>query len=216
MTRVAVFGASGRVGRLVVRLAADDGHEVVAFGRDRRKLYPGRLGPAARRRLKTVVGELDDPVVVGLGVADADVVIAALGPGARVRQHELTDGMRTIIGVMREAGVRRLVALSTASVRDPGDRFDLRYCLLVSAVRCVFPAAYAQIRRIGVLVRASQLDWTLVRVGLLTNGRARSVRRGSYGRGEVGVRISRMSLARFLLATALSHEHVREAPAVSN
>jgi putative NADH-flavin reductase len=209
--RVTVFGSTGHVGRLIVALAVAEGHDVTAFARD-----PARLAAIRSERLCVVVGELADSSAVDRAVEGADVVVSALGPGARVRRGELADGMRTVLDAMATHGVRRLVALSTASVQDSADRPDLAYALLVFAVRILFHGAYAEVRGVADVVRESRADWTLVRVGLLWGGSDSGVRAGRYGRGEVGLRVSRAGLARVMLDLATSGEHLHEALAVSD
>ena len=209
--RIAVFGSTGKVGRLLVALAVAEGHDVTAFARDPRKLAD--LGGS---RLSVVQGDLSDRESVGRAVAGADAVVNVMGPGARPPGTRLSEGVRTIADEMQHAGVRRLVSLATASVPDPEDRFDLRSTLLVWAIRLIFRGAYDEIRRIGDVVRASDTDWTLVRIGLLDEAALKRVRVGHYGRGEVGLYISRRSLARFMLDRATAGDFVREAPAISN
>lgn len=68
----------------------------------------------------------------------------------------------------------------------------------------------------GAAVRSSRTDWTLVRIGLLNDKAPAPVRTGRYGRGEVGLGVSRASLARFMVELASSAKYVRESPAISN
>jgi uncharacterized protein YbjT (DUF2867 family) len=204
-----IFGGTGAVGRLLVAGALERGERVTVLARN-----PGKLGGLAR--ITVVAGELSDRAAVASALTGADAVISALGPGGRAGDKQLADGFATMLAAMAEQGVCRLVALSTASVEDPGDRFDLPYALLVGAVKLVFPGAYAQVVAMGDVVRASEADWTLVRVGLLTDGSCRPVRTGMYGHGQVGLGISRASLASFMLDAAASPEFVHAAPAVSD
>ena len=71
---VAVFGATGRTGRLVVGKALDAGHRVTAFARD-----PSKLG-ASDERLRVVEGDVYDRVRVEEAVAGQDAVVSAVGP----------------------------------------------------------------------------------------------------------------------------------------
>ena len=87
----------------------------------------------------------------------------------------------------------------------------------MSAVRLVFPAAYRDIVGLGEVVRASDTEWTLARVSLLTNAPPTGrVRAGFVGHGRVGLRISRADLAAFLLSALADHTWVRRAPLVGN
>ena len=78
---VAVFGASGNIGRLVVEQLLAAGHTVTAYVRNAAKLT------VAHPNFRVVVGELDDASAVARAITGADAVISALGPTLR-RQRD--------------------------------------------------------------------------------------------------------------------------------
>ena len=72
--RIAVFGASGAIGRLVTQKALAHGHQVTAYVR-RADAFP-----EATERLAVVVGTLGNQASIEEVVSGADAVISALGP----------------------------------------------------------------------------------------------------------------------------------------
>lgn len=201
--RITIFGATGRMGHLLVRQALDAGHDVTAYARDPEKMR------TAHPRLSVVAGRLDDGDAILEAVRDADAVIEGVGA--------VSDGTRRIIGAMEHAGVGRLVVVSTCSVPDPRDRPDAKFAALVTFVKTVAPGPYAEVRRAADLVRASDLDWTLVRVARLNSHPATGrVKAGHYGHGVVGLSITRADMAAFLLGQVSDTTYLRQAPAISN
>jgi hypothetical protein len=88
---------------------------------------------------------------------------------------------------------------------------------MATLIKRMAPGAYAEIVRITEAVRASRLDWTLVRGPLLNEKpQTKSVHVGYLGQGTVKTAISRADLAWFMLEQLKKHDHVRKAPAVSN
>jgi uncharacterized protein YbjT (DUF2867 family) len=71
---VAVFGASGNIGRHVVDQLLAAGHHVNAYVRN-----PAKLG-VTQPNLRIVHGELTDAAAIARAVDGADTVINALGP----------------------------------------------------------------------------------------------------------------------------------------
>lgn len=71
--KVAVFGATGSTGRLVVECALSAGYFVSAFVREPKRME------LAHRRLTIVKGDVMDPSSVAPVVQDADAVICTLG-----------------------------------------------------------------------------------------------------------------------------------------
>jgi len=211
MTRITVFGATGGTGKQVVEQALAEGYEVVAFLRDPSKL------DIRHDSLTVVQGELSDRALIEDAIRGADVVLSALGPRGRSKNKAISQGMQNIVAAMKKLGTRRLIITSTLSAEDPGDRFDLRTQVMVSIVRVVMHGAYEDIVGVAKLVRASDLDWTIVRLALLNNKpRTGRVKVGCVGGGEVGVAISRADVADFMLKRIGDSKYLRQAPAISN
>lgn len=209
--KITVFGSTGPLGVELIKQALERGYEVVAYARSTEKLQH-----LANERLNIIKGDLANRKQIERAVSGVDAVISVLGPKGKVNNTELSDGINTIIKSMNKVGLKRIVALSTGSVKDALDRFDLTYRFLVSIVKLTVKGAYNEIIRIGELIHSSNLDWTLVRVGLLNNGEAQPVKVGYYGHGVVGVKISRASIAKFMLDQAAYNEHMKKSPAISD
>ena len=118
--KIAVTGASGRVGTAVVERALRDGHEVVAVDRT----APGSTAPA------TEVVELDmqdyDAVTRALSGCDGLVHLAAItGPGRLpdhvVHDHNVVSSYHAL-SAAAELGIRRISQAS--SVNAIGGRFS--------------------------------------------------------------------------------------------
>lgn len=209
--RITVFGATGPTGRLLVEGALAAGHDVTAFARS-----PEKLG-VTHARLRVVQGQLHDERAVAVAVDGADAVLSVLGPTAqRVQGTPIADGFRVLVDAMRRANVRRLVAISTASAVDPRDGRDWRYRLAITLVRRFVPAAYADIVASAEVIRASDLDWTLVRVGFLTNGAATVPMAGHVGDGRVGLRVARATIVAFFLSQIEDRSWIRSSPLISD
>jgi putative NADH-flavin reductase len=211
--KVTVFGATGKIGALVLRRLLDDGHEVTAFVRS-----PRKLGIAAAA-VDVVAAELTDEDAIREAVEGADAVISALGPPIDpfVRGTPLTDGTRRIVAAMHECGVRRLVALATVSVPDPRDRPRLLDRLVPIGIGLLIPGALREVQGIGEVVSTSELDWTVARIFAPIDVPANhTLRAGFLGRDPVGVEMSRADIADFLVDQISSEDFVGAAPAISN
>ena len=201
-----VFGASGATGRHLVSQALQGGHHVTAFVRD-----PARLA-TRHERLVLVQGDVADAAEVERGVAGHDAVLSALGVGRPLRHDEaVIEGVRHIVKAMERENVRRLVYLSTSGVRESRVGAGLLVRLMAASL-IRHEIADHEIKE-G-LVRASTLDWTIVRAPLLTNGR----RTGRYRSGEdVSARsplpmLSRADVAEFMIRQLHAVSFVRKAP----
>jgi putative NADH-flavin reductase len=204
-----VFGASGRTGRLLLEQALPY-HTVTAFVRDPAKL------DLQHPNLRVVQGDLGDPARVAEAIAGADAVVSVAGQTKTSRPDLLAVTARHIISGMEEHGVTRLVTLLGAGVSDPGDpppslgrRFMLGLMSVVAKGMVEDASQHAD------TLRASGLDWTIVRPPRLTDGEATGKLRHGYLRLGPMHSISRADLAAFILDLATSERYVREAPMVT-
>jgi len=210
--KVTVFGAAGRTGQDLVQQALDRGLDVIAHARDTRKIV------VDSPRLVKIAGELSDRDTIKTAIEGSDCVLSALGPIGQPSDEELSDGIATILSVMEQCGVTRLVALSTTSAQDVQDRDSFRAKLRRAMVKKGRPTSYNQIVEYSQLIRASASDWTLVRIAavLTSTPVSRQVSVGYLGKERFHSRLSRSDLAWFMLEQLDTAEHSRKAPAISN
>ncbi len=209
--KIAVFGATGQAGQLLVKKALADGYDVVAYARN-----PSKLDQKSEQ-LTVIQGELNDQASIQKTITGVDAVVSLLGPRGRTRTKPIMLGMRNIIAAMTNQGIRRLIIVSTASAKDPNDRPDLKFRILVAIVKLLIRPAYEEIVSVADVVRNSDLDWTLVRLSLLSNKPATGKTRGGFlGSGEVRVGITREDMVAFLLNQVGDARYLRQSPVISN
>jgi putative NADH-flavin reductase len=212
--RLTAFGGTSPTGGHLIQQAPQTGHTVTALARDPAKL-------ATRDGLTVIEGQLTDTQAVARAVKDAEAVISLLGPPSkqvlgRVDVAPILDGYRTIVAAMETHGDRRLVALGTPSITDPADRREHAFSMLVAVGKRIKPAAYRTMVGIGQIVRASDLDWTIVRVPLLTDGpRTERINVRTVG-DKGGIRLSRANAAAYFLQQADDTTRVGQATLITD
>jgi len=149
---IALFGATGRAGRLVLERLLARGDHVRALARD-----PGKLVP--HPGLAVVEGDARDVPAVRRAVDGADAIVCCLGmQDIAVPATDFSESVRGIVEAARAAGIRRVVAIASAGVLADA-RGGLRN-------QHGLPAAFANIaaehtRNLRTF-EASGLDWTLM------------------------------------------------------
>lgn len=201
--RITVFGASGRTGHLFMDKALQGGHEIVAFARSPEKIT------IHDDRLSIVQGIVSDTKLIERAVHGADAVIELMGA--------VSEGTANIVSAMVKHRIKRLVAVSAISLPDSRDQWDLRRMLMNGLVHVTIPRHVKEVRKAASIVRASNLDWTLVRVPYLRDREGEHVlRTGSYGRGEVDFQLTRKALAAFMYEQLTREQFIHKAPAISS
>jgi uncharacterized protein YbjT (DUF2867 family) len=157
--KVLVAGAHGKTARRLVRMLAEDGHEVRGLVRKEEQLPDVEADGA-----EPVLVDLEDEGAegaVGRAVDGCDTVIfaAGAGPGSGAARKETMDygGAVKLILAAEEHGVRRYLMLSSVGADDPeGGPEAMRPYLLAKA-------------RADERLRDSGLDYTIIRPGSLTD-----------------------------------------------
>lgn len=204
--RITVFGATGRTGVPLVERALARGHDVVAFVRS-----PAGLpdDPA----LTVVEGDAYTGEGVAEAVAGADAVASVLGQTSDGPDDLLTVAGDNVVAAMEAAGVSRLVTLVGAGVREEGERVPLSGKVMGALLKVLAGDVLEDAAEHVDRVRASDLDWTVVRAPRLTDGEGA----GEYRAGDVApgfASVPRADVARFVLDCVENDEYVREMPKV--
>lgn len=208
--KIVLFGATGRTGREFLAQAGEAGHEITAIVRD-----PSAL--TARPHLSIVPADVMDPTAIGPHIAGQDAVVTAIGPRAtRGPVTVQTESTASIIAAMHDNGTSRLVAVSNSGMITTGDG-PLSRWLAKPILRRVLGKTWADMGRMEDLVRASTLDWTILRPPMLTNGARTSSYRTAIDRNvRGGIRLSRADLADGILRALGDPALICRAVAIAN
>ena len=201
--RLLVFGATGGTGRALLSQGQEQGHQMAAFVRN-----PAVL--EARPGLTIVQGDVTDAAAVNRAVAGHEAILSALGP--RGGQYGvLPGGVQNIVAAMRQAGVRRLIHVSSFGVGD--SRAQMGWVARQIVVPLFLRKALDEKEIEEGIIRASDLDWIIARPGGLEDGPRTGVYRCiTDPREKVGQpRIARADVADFMLQSLADERFVRRA-----
>ena len=198
MSRIVVMGGSSGVGLQTVKALLKEGHEVVAFSRSAKKL---QLNDP---KLAKISGDATRESDVRTVIEGADAVVQALGVPMNLKLitgpiNLFSSATETLISIMESTGVRRLIAVTGFGAGDSEAAIN---CFQKIPFSIVFGQAYRDKSVQEESIKKSDLDWTIVRPGVLTNGTLRQGyrvrqhrkewRNGIISRAAVGDYISRI------------------------
>ena len=210
MATLLVIGASRGIGLETVRCALAAGHRVRAFARHAAAI------PIQLPGLEKVAGDALDAAAIAAALAATDAVIQSLGapkgPQSVLGGTTLfSRATRILVDAMRAHGPRRLVTVTGMGAGDSRGHGGLLYDALVFPL--VLKRVYDDKDVQEQIVKASGLEWTIVRPGLLTSGPATGAVRAltdpkDWGPGT----ISRADVADFLVREAFERRFVGQTP----
>jgi putative NADH-flavin reductase len=205
--RLALLGATGRIGGHVLSWALAAGHDVNALVRDPRSL-PVAAG------LTVIAGQATDAGAVAEVAAGTDAVVSALGPRGAKTPALLATAGSAIVAAMNNGGVRRLVCVSAVGAFIQGDP-DTGPLIKFILPR-VLAKQFADVRDMESVVAASDADWTLVRATRLVNAPQTGRYRVRPDYPPAGGRtIARADVAHFMAAVLTDDTWIRARPALA-
>ncbi len=206
---IIVIGATGTVGRLTVAQLLEQGHEVTGFARNPEKL------DQRSERLRLRAGDATDAGAVSEAVAGHDAVVVTLGAGSSRKSRIRSQGTMNVIRAMQEHGVRRLICQSTLGTHESWDNLNFfwKRIMFGALLRPVFLDHELQEQ----LVRASGLDWTIVRPSAFTDAPvAGKIREGFAPQDrQLKLKIRRVDVAGFLTRQVQDPQYLHKAVGLS-
>lgn len=212
--RVCIVGASGKLGRYMIRHALDRGHEVVAVCREQSVTkLDGFAGS-----IQIVPGQTDDADVIGRAVAGCDGVLTVLVPRG---VHGYATGTAQAVLDAAPEGARLVFSCGWHISRDGKDVYPWKLRAFVKVFGGLAKALrFADLDdQVEALRRvfASDTRWTVVRGSDLEEGESQGLPVWSRHVGDPILASNltrRVDFALFMVEALTNDELVREAPAI--
>jgi putative NADH-flavin reductase len=207
-----VFGATGMIGKQVVKQALAGGHTVKAFGRNVDSLIDEDLRNDKLVAVKGYVFDEDDVADVLKG---SDAVISVLGGAFDGLDKTRSLGMKNIVLEMKRAGLKRIVALGNMAILNADE-----HTLIIDK-----PGYPEEFKPVGkehlqayLYLKDSGLEWTFVCAPNLIDEEAKGhyITNIDYPPSPDQGRITAGDLAGFILKEVRSNEHVKSRVGISN
>lgn len=196
--KIALFGATGRVGREVLLLLLKNNIEVTVLVRDSTKVQP-------HNNLTVLQGDARNTADIEHTLENADAVISALGTD---QTTVLTDSISHIIKTMKERNIHRIITIGTAGIlKSRVEPELLRYESSESKQRS--KVAAKEHHRVFHMLSASMLDWTIVCPTYLPTGATTNAYIIERDRLPIGaVRTTTGDTALFAYNELLENKHI--------
>lgn len=204
--RIAVLGAAGRTGRLIVEQAAERGHQP----------RPVVRRPEAAVDETWVVADGRDVAALATVLRGCDAVAFAIGPTGRAADPRVvSECLAATLQAMDASGVTRIAVVTAdgpfADSGDPLSRFVAKPIL-----NRLLHESFADFRAAEAVLHASTVDWTVIRPSRLTDRPSRRYRARREASLWFGITTSRAATAAAVLDALEDQQTVGATIAVAN
>jgi putative NADH-flavin reductase len=201
---ILIIGAGGGIGHEAVLLALQEGHHVVAVLRNPAKL------PLTHPNLSIVKGDILQPSTFEQHLREVDFTISAIGvSGANFFNDKPTtlysEGNASLVSAMQRVGAKRALFISASAVEiSPVLPFYVRF-VAKYIIQKILRHMYADLRTMEVTIKATSLDWTIIRPPQLTNGPVTGRYRSAVNAFlKNALKISRADVAHYMIHNAFN------------
>lgn len=203
--KVVVYGASGKVGRQVVRRLLDKEISVTAFIHTKNPF-------ADNPKLKVIRGDIFILKDVENAMKGADAVISTLGSWGTKHQNVVSSGIKNILLAMDKHNIKRVISLTGIAFceDDKPSKLDrLNHALIKLGAPKILKDGEDHIALLG----KSDTDWTVIRSPVMTNSRTSTYQLVDKLAG-IFAYIPRSAVARAMVEQIKSSEHIKKAPVI--
>ncbi len=209
---IIIFGATGMVGKQLVKQALYKGHHVKAFGRN---VFTEDL--PEDEKLELIQGALFDEGQVYKAISGCDAVLSVLGGAKNDTDVTRSLGMKNIVKQMQAAGVNRIVALGGMGSLNVSEEDETLILDTPDYPAQFFPVSKEHYKAFQFL-KASSLEWTFVCPGDIIDAPPTGsfVTNADYPPTPNNNKINSGDLALFMLNAIEKHEYISHRVGISN
>jgi putative NADH-flavin reductase len=191
--KVLVIGGTRGIGREVVAAAHAAGHSLTLLARNAERISLPVTG------VRVVVGDAGDADDIERSVAGQDAVVWTVGIGPTRRPVDLfSRSTQFLLAAMAKHGVRRLLCVTGVGAGDSRGHGGFVYDRILQPL--FLKTIYEDKDRQEQQLRMSDVDWTIVRPGRLTNAPATGLVRALTDlKGVTAGKVSRADVAGFIV-----------------
>lgn len=204
--KVAVFGASGRVGRRVVDLLVAEGYDVVAVSRNYALDTPTEHVQVARLDVHDVEGVMQ-------ALTGVDGIVSVVSSWGSERGDVLSSAMRSIIPAMRAHKIHRIVSLTGNAAFTSNDKPTIAQKANRAMLHKIAPKVLEDGEEHIRLLQQSHLDWTVVRSPVMNN-LGKDTYKLSAKLSSGAATINRQAVAKALVAQLQDGKWLRQTPTI--
>ena len=206
---VLLIGATGPTGRAIISAAQAERLAIRALAR--------RPEALADVEVAVVKGDVENEASLRAAMRGASAVISALGTPLILKGPVtlLSRGTANIVAAMKSEGLDRFLCITGMGAGDSRGHGGVVYDRVILPL--LLGPIHADKDRQEAVVRASGLDWTLIRPALLKSGQGRGRWREITtwnGEGKL-TSIDRADVARFIVQELGRHRYARQAVNIS-
>ena len=208
LVKIAVIGGTGKAGKYLVNQLVSQGFKIKVLLRNPDKFE------ITSTLVEKVIGDVRNYESVYSLIEGCSSVISTLGQ-TKGENPIFSQATSNIIKVMNALNVKRYIMITGLTLNTVYDRKSFKTKLLSKFMKISFPAIVADKQKEYLILSASNLDWTVIRLPLIEQTESSGTIKISLTDCP-GKKISSTDLAIFLINQLSDGSYIRKSPFISN
>ncbi|MBU3714403.1 MAG: SDR family oxidoreductase [Ferruginibacter sp.] len=212
--KIAIFGATGFSGKVILKEALSKQHEVVILVRNKSAISINH------KNLTVVEGNVLNRQIVADVLKNCDAVIQCLGVGGKGNAKPTTfisDATKIIVEEMEKQNIKRLIAMSNVGAGNSVSFYPWFFTKIILPYFMKWLKVIIDDKnRMEPIIMNSELDWTIVRCPNFVDKNPKgNVHVTLDGKG-LKLSITLGDVAEFMVRQITDGSYSRQAPSISN
>jgi putative NADH-flavin reductase len=213
MMKIAIFGSTGFLGKVLLEMALDKGYQVKTLVRN-----PDKLGEF-RDRVEFIHGNIFNVNDLKMTVSGTEVVISTVGPPNRNPGNPeiYKKSMENIVDILEKENIRRFIHVGGAAhLGGENENWTIGRRLLKQILNISGKQILVAKQLEWEVLKKSKLEWTLVRPPAILKGKSKSGNLSVDEKNLGSLKVNVRDLSNFMLEQITSDLWIKKAPLVSN
>jgi putative NADH-flavin reductase len=206
--KVLILGGTGKLGKVLVSYFLLKKYEVVVLVRN-----PDKIN-IKNASLKIIKGNVTNVSDLKKSLEGVRFVISALGHGFRTTYPILEKNLETLIPLLEEKNIIRLITVTGAGMKTEEDKNSFFLSVSEMILNIIDPFRLSDARKQQILLETSGLNWTVVRTPVHKTGNKIKIKSVGYNQPKFWYRITRISIANFIYICIKEDKWIKKSPVI--
>ena len=203
--RLIVFGANGKVGRLVVNKLIQKNYQIIAVVNNHSNFIP-------KNNLITLVN-LNNEADLKQSIESSDAVISVVSSWKKNNRYSLSHTMKLLMPILSKSPSKKLISLTGSDARDINDNFNIINFFFHPILNLIAKDVLTDSENHLKILHQTNINWTVLRSPTMKNSSLIKVFYLSIKkRPPIWHRVSRINVATAIIELLDNQEFNQKAP----
>ena len=208
MKNILVLGATGHLGKVLIKLLLDENYFVVVLVRNSKKLN------LTHKNLRVIQGDVMDPNDLSNALSEIKIVISVLGHGFRTSFPIQKKTMIKLFPLMKKNKIKRFISVTGAGLKINGDPHSFIANISEKLFYIIDPFRMSDAKIQQHLIEKTNLDWTVVRTPTHNNKGNGNISQAGFNQPPIWSTISRVAISKFIIDCIEKNKWIKKAPII--